>query len=285
MNKKWMLVTAVAVVGTMAQAQSGWTRPKGDVFAKLDGMTFQSDRYFNPDGKRITTNTYRQQAVLLYAEYGLADRLALHLNFPLVRFNSFNISKPVAGFGDARIELKYALLKGKFPVSVSVAPEFPTGAKNLFSQSKVNAFEKINLPTGDGEFNVWTTVAVSHSFHPKPAYASLYAAYNKRTRYQGQTFQDQLQAGAEVGYKVKKKLWLNARLTMLTGLGPQPVVADFIRGNGTYFTSYAFQGMWELGKHWGISAQYLNYTNLLVKAKNLYTGGQVSLGVVYQRRR
>jgi hypothetical protein len=283
-RKVWAVLLMVLAVGN-TEGQSGWTRARGDVFAKLDLVSFQSNRYINLDGKGITTSTYRQQSALLYAEYGLTQRLAIQINFPFLKFNSFATTEKVGGIGDARIEFKYALLRGKFPLAISIAPEIPTGAKNLFAQNKTNAFEKINLPTGDGEFNVWTTLAVSHSFYPTPAYASLFAAYNKRTAYQGQDFQDQLQVGAELGYKVKNRLWLNARFGGLTGLGAKPKVADFIRANGSAFTSYSFQALLELGKHWGVSAQYLNGNSLLFKASNIYSGGIYSIGLVYQRKR
>jgi hypothetical protein len=270
---------------TVTTAQSGWTRDKNDLFLKLDFQTYQSDKYHNLDGDVIKTNTFRQQAVLLYGEYGITGRFAVNVSLPLVKIQSFNVSEKVAGIGDARIELKYAILKGKFPLAISIMPDIPTGPSTLLSQNLINSFEKINLPSGDGEFNVWTTLAVSHSFYPKPSYVSFYTAFNKRTKYQGQSFQNQIQTGAEFGYKIKNKIWVNAKIYSLFGVGTKPGFADFIRANGTVFTAYSLAALWEFGKHWGISAQYFNYTDLFFKSKNIYTAGQFSLGVTYQRKR
>jgi hypothetical protein len=282
---KYLLVFIFSVFSASLAAQSGWTRDKHDVFLKLDFQTYQSDKYHNLDGDVIKTNTFRQQAALLYGEYGISGRFAVNVSLPLVKIQSFNVSEKVAGIGDARIELKYAILKGRFPLAVSITPEIPTGPGKLLSQNLVNSFEKINLPTGDGEFNLWTTLAVSHSFHPRPAYASVYISFNKRTRYQGQPFQDQIQTGAEFGYKIKSKVWVNAKLFSLFGVGTKPAFADFIRANGTSFSAYSLAALWELGRHWGISAQYFNYTDLFFKSKNIYTSGQISLGVSYQKKR
>jgi hypothetical protein len=285
MNNKFLSVAVLLCFSAALSAQSGWTRAKSDLFLKLDFSAFESDKYHNLAGDVLTTNTFRQQAFLLYGEYGITGRFAINASLPLVKINSFNVSKRVAGIGDARIEFKYALLKGKFPLAISVTPEFPTGPRQLLSQNLTNSFEKINLATGDGEFNIWTTLAVSHSFYPKPAYASFYTAFNKRTKFEGQSFQDQIQVGGEFGYKVKNKLWLSAKMYSLFGAGKKPAFADFIRANGTSFTGYSFSGLLELGKHLGVSAQYFNYTNLFFKSTNIYTAGQFSVGVSYQRKR
>lgn len=285
MLKKYSAVVFLIGASNLLAAQSGWTRAKQDIFVKLDFTALKSNRYHNLAGDVVKTNTFQQQALLLYGEYGITGRFAIHVNLPLLKVNAFNVSKKVAGIGDARIEFKYALLKGRFPLAISVAPEFPTGPKQLLSQNLVNSFEKINLATGDGEFNIWTTLAVSHSFYPKPAYATLYTAFNKRTRFEGQSFQDQLQVGGEFGYKVKNKLWVSVKMFSLLGLGQKPAFADFIRSNGTTYTAYSLSGLWELGKHWGISAQYFGYTDLFFKSTNLYKAGQVSVGLSYQRKR
>jgi hypothetical protein len=285
MFKKYVIASILLGFSTTLAAQSGWTRAKNDIFVKLDFTALKSNQYHNLAGDVVKTNTFQQQAALLYGEYGITGRFAINASLPLIKVNAFNVSKRVAGIGDARIEFKYALLKGKFPLAISIAPEIPTGPKTLLSQNLTNSFEKINLATGDGEFNIWTTLAVSHSFYPKPAYASLYTAFNKRTKFEGQTFQDQVQIGGEFGYKVKNKLWLSAKMYSLFGAGKKPVFADFIRANGTAFTAYSFAGLLELGKHWGVSAQYFRCTDLFFKTTNLYVAGQLSIGVSYQRKR
>ncbi len=94
-------------------------------------------------------------------EYGLTDKFSIIANLTLQTFNGFETTETVSGLGDLRLEFKHALLKKYFPLAVSVAPEIPIGKANNFANSIFNIFERINLPSGDGEFNVWTTLASS----------------------------------------------------------------------------------------------------------------------------
>ena len=50
--------------------------------------------------------------------------------------------------------------KANSPVALIFAPEFPTGTKNLFIKLKTNPLDSINLATGDGDFNFFTTIGV-----------------------------------------------------------------------------------------------------------------------------
>ena len=93
---------------------------------------------------------------------------------------------------------------------MSLGAEIPTWRANAFAQSKTIALEKINLPTGDGEFNFWTTLAASKSLGI--GYVSLYSAYNFRTKYQGLAFQDLYQIGGEIGFNPIKSLWINGKI-------------------------------------------------------------------------
>ena len=285
MKKKYLLILLALAYSFSSFSQSGWTREKNNIYLKADYQFYSSNNYHNNTGTVIKTSRFSQKSFSLYGEYGISKKFSVNANIPVFKLNGYETTNTVGGFGDISIELKYSVKKGKFPIAVSIAPSLPTGAKQLFAKSKLNSFDKIDLPTGDGEFNVWTTAAISHSFYPKPIYASAYASFNLRTKYKDRDFQNQLQSGVEVGYKFANKLWLIGKLFVFTGLGSQPVVADFIRGDGTSYTGATLNTSYELGKHLSLFGQYFRCNSLIVKAKNNYTANIFSFGVTYIKKR
>ena len=278
----FLLLAFILTIPT--NAQSGWTKAKNDYFFKLDYSSYKSSDFRNNDGKSLKTSGFSQKAVSIYGEYGITDRLTAITSIPLFKQNGYETTNNVNGFGDVRLELKYQLLQKSFPLSISVAPELPTARANNFATNNQNPLDQINLPSGDGEFNVWTTLAVSHSFAPSKLYASAFSAFNYRTTYQDRDFQNQFQSGVEVGYKLFDKLWLNSKVIIQTGVGKGPQFADFIRGDGTTYTAVSVGGMYELGNNFGITAQYFNTNSAIVKAKNVYTNNILSFGIVYKRK-
>ena len=86
--------------------------------------------------------------------------------------------------------------------------DIPTGNGVNLSQSKelniFGTYDFINLPTTDGEFNVWTTLAASHSTKSGKTFGSIYCGANWRTK----GFGHQIQAGLEVGQLLWNK-WYN----------------------------------------------------------------------------
>ena len=170
--------------------------------------------------------------------------------------------------------------KANSPVALIFAPEFPTGNTNLFVKLKTNPLDSINLATCDGDFNFFTTIAGSHSFYPKPFYVSGLGSYNWRAK-----FNDQVLAGVEAGYKVKDKLWLITKLSILTWIGPRPVAADFIKNDGASNTSFTAPGLYELGKRWGEGFQYQNNNSLVIKLRNSYAANNFSFYLTCNKKR
>jgi hypothetical protein len=186
--------------------------------------------------------------------------------------------------GDLRLEFKHAILKKYLPLTISVAPELPIGKANNFAKSTINDFEQINLPSGDGEFNVWSTIATSFSLPNAPLYGSIFGAYNVRTEYDGIEFNDQYALGAELGYQIAKKVWVNARLNALATVGDVLVATDFVRGDGTEYTSFSFGASVPVYKKLHLNLNYRNFNDLIFERKNLYSSGVVSVGVYYERK-
>lgn len=270
------------MMSTCLYSQSGWTRKKNTYFLKASVNLFSSDTYYTPDGEKLTTTQFRQQAISFYGEYGITDRLNVIVNFPMLKANSYETTEPVVGIGDLKVEFKYALLIKKIPLTIGIAPEFPTGSANNFSKSKINSIDQINLPTGDGEFNVWTTLAASHSFYPVPAYISLSTAYNYRTQYKGFTFRDQVKFNLEVGYKLLDKIWLNGTISAQSSVSKSNGTTDFIRGEGTEFTAFGLGAAYEFVKHWSVSLETWAYSDIVFNQKNIYSAPTYSIGVFYE---
>jgi hypothetical protein len=222
--KQVNLILLFCISSLCVYSQSGWTRQRNTFFVKASFNLFSSSEYYTPDGDNLETTLFNQQSLNLYGEYGISDRLTAIVSFPLLKLNSFENTEIASGVGDLKVEAKYALLRKNIPLSLAVAPEFPIGSENNFAQNKLSVIDQINLPTGDGEFNVWSTLAASHSFHPLPIYVSLSTAYNFRTQYDGFAFRDQVKFNFEVGYKVIDKIWLNGILRRLLWANPKALL-------------------------------------------------------------
>ena len=265
-----------------AGAQSGWTRTAKGLFMKVDASFLSADTYYSPEGNAISTSTFNQRTLNFYGEYGFRERLTFIVQAPLLRLNSFETTETAAGFGDLRLEAKYRLTGNDLPVSVSIAPEIPTGRANAFAANKEFPDDRINLPTGDGEFNVWATLAASKSFGK--VYASAFAAYDFRTKYEGKKFRDLYQFGAEVGFNPWKPLWLNAKLRAQFSNGEsQHPELGFVRGDGTTYTLASAEAFYKITGNWGVAATYLTGGDWIAPFRNIYIAPYFSVGVVYER--
>jgi hypothetical protein len=253
-------------------AQSGWSRDKMGLYAKLGYSYLNSDEYFNGDGLKFKTAKFTQQNLLLYAEYGITKRFTAIINFPYLRSNGFDGSPSVKGVGDMMVELKYGVIKGKFPLSLSVAPEFPTGNPYGRAYDKYGGYTI--LPTGDGEFNVWTKTALSHSFYPLNLYASVYGGYNIRTM----GFTNQYLLGAEIGYKFGKRLWTKIAVRKLGTAGkPNPVLLSAIGlGEGIEYNAYNLGLSYNVTKYISLT---FDYSNGFGKLANIYGGNTYLVGI------
>lgn len=267
-----------------ANAQSGWTKGRGELFTKVSYLHFGADNYYNLSGRSMKTARFSQQALGLYGEYGVTDRLTILMDWPFVKTQGFQTTENVWGTGDLKIGAKYALSK-KIPISISVIPDLPLAQGNKFAQNKMNAFEQINLPTGDGEFNLYTVLAISTSLHPIPVYFNFYGGYNFRTKYESSDLSDQLIEGLEVGYNPVQKIWVKSGVRLQQTLSNENAVVSFVRGEGTEFTSIYGGIFYQLNENWGIDLNYFGYLNQPQKPRNIYTGSVFSIGIVFELKK
>ena len=270
------------VVSPVVYGQSGWVRQKGEVFGQLSLARFQSDRYFNLDEEEVSTSTFMQNNLYLYAEYGVTEHLTIIANMPLLRGHGFETTDPVWGTGDLRIDAKYGILQQTLPISFGIGVEAPVARANRFAENE-DGLGNVNLPTGDGEWNFWATVAVSASLHPLPAYINLSGGFNKRTSYDGINLRDQWVANSQAGYLFFQKLWLQLSLGVAQSLGEAEGLVSFVRGDGTAFTQYGLSLAYELNDQWSLGLQYYNNADFLIRRANVYSAPTLGLTLSFQK--
>lgn len=187
------------IINLHAFAGGGWVYGKNKGYFKIAQNSIRSPKFFASDGSIVDIPTVSLYTTSIYGEYGITDRITAIAYVPFfVRSTlnkvEFNQSKTVIpgdeinSFGDSNIGLKYGFFQDK-PVVLAASLMFglPLGSSEVSS-------ERI-LQTGDGEFNQLLKLEASHSFYPKPFYASATIGFNNRTK----GFSDEFHAGIEAG--------------------------------------------------------------------------------------
>ena len=267
----------VLLAATPAQAGGGWTRLRGHGYAKV-GLTLANTTKYHPlAGGTISTAQFRQQVYSLYAEYGLSNRLEATLNFPFFRRATFPDTSPGQGVGDPEFGLRYGVLTGKWPLAVQVAAQAPLGDPNRRGIDQNNPGSFVFLPTGNGQWNIWTRAALSHTLGTLPAFFTLEAGYNLRTG----GFTDQYTYGAQLGYKFFDKLWLTASVRSLANVrAPNPAkLANIGLGEGVAYSAASLGASYNFTKHLSASADVAGGFG---KLRNVYSGVQTTLGVAVE---
>ena len=274
-----LLLTIIAIY--QSQAQSGWSRGKGNIYAQTSFSYFSSDKYHDINGELApsTTPEYNAYSFLFYGEYGIGKQLTAILNTPIYKFNNLSTTETVGGLGDVRLGLKLQPM-ANFPLSLSVEAEIPTGNGENLAAYKDEAVvaAPINLTTTDGEFNIWSTIAISGATSDGNHFGSFYISHNSRNK----GLSNQMRVGGEYGFLVDKKLWVIGKLQTQTSLSDTPQNSTFLFGEGTEYTSLELALFYKVTDKWRLTASYLNYTDLFVSQKNLYDGGSIALGVAFE---
>jgi hypothetical protein len=261
--------------------QSGWTRNKGGVYAKLGFYTLSGSNYFNTEGVKIASNTFHQRAITLYGEYGVTKNVTAILNFPVLKNQFYSNYDAATGVGNPQLELKFAVLK-KFPVvAFSVGTELPLAKQTNFSVAKtvnnLGVIDQINLPTGYPDLNFWGTLAVSAGFWQGLGWGTLFSQYIVR----GKNINNQAKLGIEMGYKWSSKFWTNARLVgwYKASAKTGSINPSFVNGDGTQYTALGIGAAYEIVKHWSATADFQGVNNAFVRPKNTQDAPLFQLGV------
>jgi hypothetical protein len=282
-KKIYILLIINILIQKNIDAQSGWTRNQGGIFAKLGVAAVSGNKYYNEEGQLASTNvTFRQQALNFYGEYGITKNITGVVNFPLYKINGYSTTNTATGVGDPQVELKFALFK-KIPViAIFVGAEIPIAKQPNFATEKTpdpvsGLFNTINLPTGDSDFNYWTTLALSSGFGSTPGWGSIWGQYNRRSK----GFSDQQKIGIEIGYKWTSKFWTNARLVGLYNgkiKGNAPI-SGITNGQSTEYSTLGVGAAYSFTKNWSLTFDFQTYTDLLVKRSNIYQTPFIQIGV------
>jgi hypothetical protein len=275
-NSSFTRACLVAAIGFLhvgpVQAYSGFTRSQGGLYTKLTYGTFTSNDFYDLEGNLNNRGEdFTQRSVALYVEYGVLDSLDLVVEMPLVRMNSFSNSGTAVGIGDLRLTAKYGVEVAGFRIAAMLSPEIPTGDSGATVKTETGL--NLLLPTGDGEFNLWSRLALSRSFPSIHAYVNLDFGYNLRT----DGFSDQIAFGAEAGYKLLDYLWLSGhfrgQLVPSDELRPS---GGFIFGEGTEFLS-AGAGIAVPLPYTPLSITF-DWDQIFAAQKNIYGGATFLFG-------
>jgi hypothetical protein len=275
------ILTLILALSTLsANAQNGWVREAKGLYTQAVVSNFSSNKFYNTDGQLFDNgSTFNSRGLLLFGEYGLTDRLTAVADIPVLVFNNFSTTETIAGVGSIQLGLKYGLVKS-IPISIQVDFDIPTNdgvqLANAKEPDELGFVNQINIPTSDGEFNIWTTLAISQSFHQGKTFASLYGRINFRT----ESFSNQWQSGAEIGHLFFEKLYLIGKLKMQGQVSDKDSPsASFLYGEGTTYTSLGVTTMYKLNEKWQLIASYADFSGTLIDRKNVYDGPTFSVGV------
>lgn len=260
--------------------QSGWTRNKGGIYAKVGFYTLDGSNYFNTEGVKSTSRDFHQQALTFYGEYGITKNITTILNFPYLKWQGYADDIRATGVGNPQIELKFALFRKIPVVSFTIGAELPFAKQTNYSVARkpddFGIVNRINLPTGYPDFNYWGTLALSSGFWQGDGWATVYSQYIVR----GKDFNNQAKLGFEVGYKWTPKFWTNARLVgWYQAQAKNGTNASIVNGQGTEYTNLGIGAAYEVIKHWSLTLDYQTVNNLLVRPKNIQAAPLFQVGV------
>jgi hypothetical protein len=281
--KKTLISLFLFLLPFVSNAGGGWTLNKKGYFFQLSYSRLYSKNFYFKNGNHSKTNEFQFQSYNFYGEYGLSNRLNIILNAPLYKTMAFPTTEKVQGIGDILVEVKYQILQGKFPLSISLGGEVPIGNENARGELKSNPSIQGQLfPLGDGEWNFWAKSYLSKSFLKDKAFFSLENAINLRT----QDFSPQFYSVFQVGYKVAKPVWLMSSVKRFGKIGKSDEnlsnqEGSFLKGEGVKYWSYEVSAMYEFKEKIGIS---FKYSNLFGDRANVYSDGLFSIGIHLKKK-
>lgn len=263
-------------ISVTGYAGGGWPQPKKHGYFKVAQNMIRSSSFYSPEGSIVDITTIGLYTTSLYGEYGFTNRLTGIVYFPFfvrstlnkIQFTQSGAFVPGDSFnsiGDTDIGIKYGIITDKpVVISATLILGLPLG--------KTSGGETQILQTGDGEFNQMIRVDASHSFYPKPFYASAYAAFNNRT----QNYSDEVRFGGEVGATFKKFtpiLKINVVQSLFNGK-PETVQNGIFSNNTEYF-SPTLELNYQANEKWGLSGS----GGFALSGKNILASPNWSMGV------
>lgn len=231
------LLAAVAISAAADEARAqAWVKPPGDAYVKVTAGTFQSTGNYDVDGDfEEPPFEYENSSVGIYAEVGVAPRLALSINTSFYRaVNTVEERTRYinTGPGDFGLGLHTPLwrgalctssgsLKGNFPLySGVIAPGAEVGGIG------VSGAERFTPALGDGSIDIIPSASFGCGIPAIRGWASTSVGYQVRLR----GFGDGVVYGANVGSFV----WPSRLALMINANGVQRVTDDAERPTKSY---------------------------------------------------
>ena len=274
----------------LMQAQSAWTQNQNAGYFKLNQSAIRADQFFNPNGDLIDITTTSVYSTVLYGEYGLSNRLTALINAPLfVRSTINDLESRVDGavlpgdefngLGDIQLGLKYGLTQsGPIVLAASAQVKLPTG-ESVGGESEL-------LQTGDGAWGALGMLHASHSFYPKPFYASLSVGYQWRgtadldytSGLLSVDYDDAFVWSGELGWTPNEKWAFAFKWTQVEPFGEDATEgvtgSSSIFGNRLAYFAIIPEVNYNMG-NWGLSAS----VGGVLFAKNILAAPSFNLGV------
>ncbi|RMG64728.1 MAG: hypothetical protein D6722_16630, partial [Bacteroidetes bacterium] len=178
-------LTALFVLSALPlQAGGGWPQPRKHGYFKLGQSMIRAGSYFSGTGEILSIRTASIYQTSLYGEYGITDRLTGLVYAPFFVRSTLNRQESTVnqqalpgdafqGLGNLDVGAKYGLItQGPVVLAASLWLSLPTG-QNVGGETEL-------LQTGDGAFSQLLMLEASHSFYPKPWYATVQGGFRHR---------------------------------------------------------------------------------------------------------
>jgi hypothetical protein len=172
-------LAAVAPAGAVGENPwtllSPWTLSRTGYFFQMTGSYLSTSEFYDVDGFKQSTSSYREFTTNLHLEYGLRNSWGLFLHVPVRNMKQVLPAPPDAlewGIGDLTTGVRWRFATD--PVVASLQGEFklPTGYNAEVQQ----------LPLGEGQADATLRGLVGHSFPTIHGYVSGAAGYRMRSK-------------------------------------------------------------------------------------------------------
>jgi hypothetical protein len=269
---------ALCCLWSVSAAAGPWVKKPAEAYLKLGVASFTAEESFN---QGVSTGlAYTGVTGNLYAEVGLPSDLQLVVDLPYVMATNQSpqgVNYIQRTFGDARVELDYALLP-ELPLTFGLETKIPLYTPVAMRQdSQIQAWDQSrnNFPDpGDGNIDITPKLMTGYSFYPVPAWITAELGY--RLRLGG--FVDGVFAAASGGVFVwPEHLALGVYANTVVNLGEDEDLTRRATREFVYVQGYALLTAAPLAPELSLTAG----VGQIVYAKNSAAGQDLSLGVSY----